>query len=132
LIATGDHDDDGIAPTEILTIPSEDDSCPPQSTILKPYPLDVWGAVGDFVAGSPTICGGYDDEKRSHKKAFEDKIKGLIRCFFYVQERDDWFRTFSLNERRYHASSVMTSTGKWIIMGGAEEGSTSVEMWTRK
>jgi len=56
--------------TEILTVPTESTICAPRfpPDLLKvlplaDYPFDTTGAIGVFIDGAPTVCGGFHEDR---------------------------------------------------------------------
>ena len=74
---------------------------------LEDFPIDLWGAVGAHINGTPIVCGGYDGSNY------------LDKCYHFIN--GNWALTTTMRERRYLATSIVYNN-RMHIMGGYDGG----------
>ena len=80
---------------------------------LQSYPMEIDGAIGGVLNGSPLICGG--------KKSYETQSS----CYMHEKYSNTWKFHANMSSKRKHHSSTLIHDYLWIT--GGYDGSKSLD-----
>ena len=75
------------------------------------FPLELRGATGGVINGSPLICGGYGKGSGDLDESYQSS------CYMYDKTSQTWNLHSNMNTKRWFAASALMTGTLWVTGG---------------